>query len=547
MQVRNIPVADIVPSDLNPRKTFDQVELQELADSIKENGLVQPITIRKKDDAEGKYEVVCGERRLRAFQLLGEETIPSVIKKLDDRKAFAIMIIENLQRKDINPMEEAHALKKLYDDKAMTVAEMAKLLGKSSSFVVGRIQLSNIIPEFVDLMNNGPLFLVHLLDICKLPQESQVILYENCFTPECVARWTFHDPKMSILRDWINTYVMNYLDTANFDLADDSFDGCSACATCALNTKNNAESFKDSNRPRCMKRECFLAKQRESVFREAMTSALPLVYSGSKDENKEILATAESKGLEIQPVGKRTYVVEPSAPDKDSYNDEETYQKRLANYLKVREAFDSNLADGTIEKVFEVAFSGKISGEAKFLYTAPSNIDTNNAEEVRKVENTSERITELKKRLAASKRDREIVVTENLRKHMEGSDYSTSNEPVEQNEMLVFLALVMKRLSYSFKERIGFGLEQSVDYRKAEDIISKNQNAIMREFIAMSLSEKSVCFSSDLGNMLSDIMQSAYPDQTSAIVQDADENFAALANDLQKQIDDLRQKADSQE
>ena len=539
MQVRNIPVADIIPSDLNPRKTFDQDELQELAESIKENGLVQPITIRKTDREDGKYEIVCGERRYRAFQLLGEETIPSVVKKLDDRKAFAIMVIENLQRKDIDPMEEAAALKHLYDDKAMTIAEMAKLLGKSSSFVAGRIQLCNIIPEFVKLMHEGTLYLVHLLDLCKLPQDSQRLLFDNCFTPECVARWNFKILKLDLMREWINTHVMNYLDTANFDLADDSFEGCAACAGCPFNTKNNAESFKDSTRPRCMKRECFVAKQRESVFREAITSGLPVVYAGTVAENKEIIAIAESKGLALQAVGKRTYVVEPIAPDKENFTDEETYQKRLANFQRVREAFDSNLTDGTVEKVFEIAFSGKMSGEVKYLYTAPD-IDANDEVAVRKEENKKEVITDLKRALASSKREQELEVTEELRKTLDGSDYSTSTAPLEQGEMTVFLALIMKRLGYAFKERIGFGLEQSTDYRKATDIITANENAIIREFIKMSLSEKSVCFSNDLGNMLADIMGNNYQEQADEIVRKADEKYVAIRAKLTEQIDALR-------
>lgn len=91
------------------------------------------------------------------------------------------MIIENLQRKDVDPIEEAAALSKLYNDGTMSVADMAKMLGKSTSFVTGRIQLNNIIDEFVQLMRDGTLYLVHLLDICKLTVEQQKKLYEECF------------------------------------------------------------------------------------------------------------------------------------------------------------------------------------------------------------------------------------------------------------------------------------------------------------------------------------------------------------------------------
>lgn len=546
MQVRNIPVADIIPSDLNPRKTFDQNELQELADSIKENGLVQPITIRKTDREDGKYEVVCGERRLRAFQLLGEKTIPAVVKKLEDRKAFAIMIIENLQRKDIDPMEEATALKRLWDEKTMTIAEMAKLLGKSSSFVVSRIQLTNIIPEFVKLMKDGTLFLVHLQGICKLPQDAQKVLYENCFTQECITRWDFKVLKLDLMQEWIDTYCMNYLDNANFNLADESFDFAPSCATCPLNTKNNAETFKDCKQPRCMKRECFLAKQRETVFRDAQTSGLPLVYTGTAAENKEVITTAEGKGLALTPVGKRSYVVEPIAPREEDFNDEETYMKRKANYDKVREAFDSNLADGTVEKVYEVAFSGRVSGEVKYLYTAPD-IDSNDEKAVKEEEFKKERITEFKKRLAASKRERELEIVEMQRRYMESSDFSDDHSDLFEEEEAVFYAILLKRLGYAFKESIGFGMEQNADYRKAIDIIQKNKTQIMRAVIKETLSEKSVCFSQDLANMLAFVMSNTYEDKAKEIKDVVDVKYDAIEKGLQEKIDEIRKPTEETE
>ena len=187
MQVRNIPMSEIVPSALNPRKTFDQEELEELAQSIKENGLVQPITLRKLGNKkDSKYEIVCGERRFRASQIIGADSIQAIVKDLNDKQAFACMIIENLQRKNIDPMEEAAALHHLYTEGSMTVSEMAKMLGKSTSFVSGRIQLNNTIEPFVQLMRDGILVLTHLLDICKLPKEQQEILYESCLDFICI-------------------------------------------------------------------------------------------------------------------------------------------------------------------------------------------------------------------------------------------------------------------------------------------------------------------------------------------------------------------------
>ncbi|MBR1526948.1 MAG: ParB/RepB/Spo0J family partition protein, partial [Prevotella sp.] len=308
MQVRNIPLTDICPSNLNPRKTFDQESLNELAENIKENGLIQPITVRKlPKGSDHKFEIVCGERRYRAVTIAGMEEIPCVVRELDDKQAFAAMIIENLQRKDVDPMEEAAAFSKLYTDGTMKIAEIAKMLGKSSSFVTSRIQLNNIIPEFEALMRNGTLYLVHLLEICKLTQDQQKVLYDNCFSEACIARWTQKILKLEILHEMIDEHVMNFLDTAQFSLADSSFACGKDCEGCPFNTKNKPESYKDSARPRCMNAVCFKQKVQEYIFRTAKALDIPIVYQGSKDD--AIVQAAEAYGLKLTDMTNRSYVI----------------------------------------------------------------------------------------------------------------------------------------------------------------------------------------------------------------------------------------------
>ena len=203
-QVRDIKLAEITTSALNPRKTFDQTEIEELAQSIKENGLINAITLRKiKGDDGIKYEVVCGERRYRAVQFLGLETIQAVVKELDDKQAFACMVIENLQRKDIDPLEEASAIRYLYKESEVPVKEIAKIIGKSMSFVVGRIQLNNIIEEFVKLLRENTLNLTHLTEIAKLTKEQQHTLFESCFQPANIERWNFKTLSVEKVKEWI--------------------------------------------------------------------------------------------------------------------------------------------------------------------------------------------------------------------------------------------------------------------------------------------------------------------------------------------------------
>jgi len=544
MQVRNISMSEIVPSALNPRKTFDQQELEELAQSIKENGLIQPITLRKTGNSkEAKYEIVCGERRFRACQIIGEKTIQAVVKDLNDKQAFACMIIENLQRKNIDPMEEAAALNHLYTDGSMSIGEMAKMLGKSTSFVSGRIQLHNTIPQFVQLMRDGILVLTHLLDICKLPKEQQEILYESCFTEASRARWTYKFPNIPQLHEMIDHHVMNQLSGARFSLTDTTYACGVACENCPLNTANNPDNARDVSTPRCMKRECFVAKTREAIFREAKEAAKAgslIVFSGAYTDSEEILNAADKYGLEVIGLGNRQYVIKPTAPDPAMYKDDETYTTRLANYNKVKEVFDDNIKDGTVSAVYELCYDGILSGETKYVYSKPDNNDEPYAGD--KVAQSNQRISELKMKLRDANESRDEEFVEKQRAFMESSEYSTLNTELSPTETLVFQALVLKRLPVAFKEAIGCGEATGSDFRSAKDTILANINAIAREFIRAMLSEKSVNYSPELAAMLNVIMQERYAYKSEEIAQNLDAQYNQSKCNIQSKIDALREE-----
>lgn len=534
IQVKNIQVTDICPSELNPRKSFDQESLAELAQNIKENGLVQPITIRKRPKgSEPKYEIVCGERRYRATVLNGSSEIQCIIKELDDKQAFAAMIIENLQRKDIDPMEEASALSKLYNDGTMNTTELAKMLGKSVSFVVSRIQLNNIIPEFVQLMRDGTLYLVHLLDICKLTEEQQKILYEACFSPACIARWTKKILKMEILHDMIDEHVMNFLDTAKFNPSDTSFSCSKCCEQCPFNTKNKPESFKDTDRPRCMDASCFTQKTMEHIMRTAKESGLTLVYQGTG--NEKWIEEAKSFGLELVNADGRKYVYEPVEPDRSSFSDNECYEKRMHAYRHAKAIFDSNIEDGLVEKVYEVCFDGKLSGQYKWTFSAPKE-DESPSEALSK----REQITKLKDNLLKCNEQEHDELIEKKRVMLSESSYSTLNTPLNGEEQRIFHAIVIKRLSYDFKKKLGIEWENSEKAYKANaKIIEENRNAIKREFIKSVLSEKSVCYAHDLAGMLLALLDDSFSG-VEELEQGIKEKYDKQRANIKEKIDDLK-------
>ena len=170
VEVHEIAADKIVPG-ANHRQHFDPIALKELADSIREHGLAQPITVRPFDD--GRYQIVAGERRYRAMsQILQWERIPCLVKEMSDEQAEVIMGIENLQREDLLPMEEAEIYKRQVD-KGKSAREIAKLFGVSDTKVRSRLALLDLLPEFQRLVNQGALPLAHAERMAELDIDRQ--------------------------------------------------------------------------------------------------------------------------------------------------------------------------------------------------------------------------------------------------------------------------------------------------------------------------------------------------------------------------------------
>jgi len=148
--LQNLPIEFLQRGKYQPRKDMNPEKLQELADSIKAQGVIQPIVVRK--IAEDKFEIVAGERRWRASQLAGLQQVPVVIKDIDDRTAMAIALIENIQREDLNPLEEAEALRRLLDEFEMTHQQVADAVGKSRVTVTNLLRLLDLHPEVKKLL-----------------------------------------------------------------------------------------------------------------------------------------------------------------------------------------------------------------------------------------------------------------------------------------------------------------------------------------------------------------------------------------------------------
>lgn len=168
--VQEISISEIAPNRDQPRQNFDREKLEQLAQSIIQHGIVQPVVLREIDRG---YEIVAGERRWRAARIAGLKAIPAVIKELDDKQVMEMALIENLQREDLNPMEEAEAYKKLIDEHRLTQEEVASVVGKSRPAIANILRLLSLPEDIQQMVRKELLSAGHARAVISIPHKDQ--------------------------------------------------------------------------------------------------------------------------------------------------------------------------------------------------------------------------------------------------------------------------------------------------------------------------------------------------------------------------------------
>ena len=166
-----LPIYKVEPNPDQPRRDFDEEELQALADSITEHGIIQPLTVRELNS--GYYQIIAGERRWRAARIANLSEVPVVVIEADDKKAMELALIENLQRQDLNPVEEALGYQSLMQDYGLTQEDAAKRVGKSRPAVANSLRLLGLAPEVLDQVRSGALSAGHARAVLSLKTEKK--------------------------------------------------------------------------------------------------------------------------------------------------------------------------------------------------------------------------------------------------------------------------------------------------------------------------------------------------------------------------------------
>jgi ParB/RepB/Spo0J family partition protein len=371
LDFKMISLKDIIPDPNQPRKFFNESDMAELIDSVKLKGVIMPIVVRQ---VKGKYMVVCGERRYRASKAVAElskerDQIPAVVRELSDREALELQIIENLQRKDVHPMEEAVGFKSLLDHKQLLIDEIAARVGKKEYYVKQRLKLNDLIPEWQKVFFENRISLSQVLKIVNLQEKDQKSLFKTKGNQDHIEFSVYH----------LDNFKGDLLQ-ASFDLNDAYLlKGVGACAVCKFNSANAVLFPEEALSPKCGNTGCFGKKQDahfEVAFKAALQDPTMIFVCDSykvdvKDKNVMLL---KSKGIDTY--GREQYdaILIPQLTPFDEFaddNDDEPehiqkkmYEDEVADYNKQVKEYQSKIDSAKYKKAF--CISGDDQG--KYLY-----------------------------------------------------------------------------------------------------------------------------------------------------------------------------------
>ena len=230
----NISISSIVRNRYQPRKNFEKVSLEELTSSIKERGIIQPIIVRRAEDQDGKFEIIAGERRWQAAQNAGLHEVPAVIIKADNLKSLEFAIVENVQRKDLNPIEEAEGYKRLIEEFGYDQEKVSKFIGKSRSHITNSLRLLSLPDEVISLIEQEKLSQGHAKILVGL--ENAHILSKKIINKKLSVRQS--ENLVRLLRN--PNKIKSFLKDANLKKLEESLEEKTGIKVLINNKKNNS-------------------------------------------------------------------------------------------------------------------------------------------------------------------------------------------------------------------------------------------------------------------------------------------------------------------
>lgn len=467
----NVLISAIVTGKLNPRKTFNTETLHELSESIKSKGVLQPILVRPIPNNKGNdkaYEVVCGHRRLMASREAGLTVIPAVISEMTDEQALEAMIIENLQREGVHPMEEAIAINELLK-KGKTIKEVSDIIGKGTAYIAKHAKLSNLIPKIQSAFKNGKMELSSALRLCVFDKkiQEQHLEDENYEEGDEIK---VSDADLRALR--------MQLDTAPFDITDATIiKKMGACTLCTFNTNNCNSLFPElEGKAMCLNADCFYEKK-DLAYQADLKKAIEnpelilientyektsdgealkkqghevLVrgYNGSKESPFEVLEKPVKMTKE-EWEEENEWDIENEWSEKEA---EKEWKQYCENFETETERYEKDIASPAVNKAFVV--SGEEKGKQVYIKLKNKSAGkTKEGDTALKVDTQAE----IKRIMDAEKRKKEIddekaqvAYQEVLEK--DRKEYCSNTSSLAKDEIIAFLICVASTVGYPLRD-----------------------------------------------------------------------------------------------
>ena len=571
---QDIKLSEITKSPFNPRKYFDEVKLNELAESIKKVGVIQAITLRPKPNQENVYELVCGERRYRASEIAGKDTIPAIVRNLTDEQVMEIALIENFQREDISPIEEAEAIKLFIDSKKEDVYSMAARLGKSVTFIKDRYQLNNLIDDFKLLVNQEVIKIGIAVVIASYDSDVQSKVYEEHYTEDAGYN-TWRNLKMKEVIDRLNRLYNCDLDDAEFNKEE--------CLKCRFNSSiTDLFALEGNCHAQCLNKLCFAEKVKNHKISTilAYIGQNPEVYVICASNVEEWLTNALTENdIETHSYQSMNYESAPDVPEKpieSEYADEDgvldedwfedamtDYNEELAEYEAEMKIYDDKKKQGILfdavflrYNYFEIGFCEKSLEE---VYTTFEEVteETGTEEPKPKMQrpkvDISFELSRIKDLHDKDTRNAEIKVentVQDIKDKLFRSDVDLTNQnilPIEEVILYFFLfddmtsehkKLILNSRSYCSDD------EQLTIVRNLDD---SQKLAITRDYFIKKLKERAYSANSVSSQLLIELSMLYFPTETQAIVGKYEDIYKKRKQSIEEKIGDYEKDIKSKQ
>ena len=476
-----VAVANIQPSNYNPRKRFDETGLDELAESIKQQGVLQPITVRPIANT-GRYEIVFGERRYRATVIAGSEEIPAIISELSDEEAQEMAVTENLQRKDVTPTEEANAYKQLIDSGRHTVETLSVLFGKSENYIRTRLNFSILIPELAELLDADIITISVASEICRYGEDVQREVYENHLKEGILHHSSWRGRKAKEIAELIEQKFTIDLERYAFDKTE--------CASCRHNT-NNLLLFNDGGCGQCANRAC-LSEMNAAFLKE---KAMQIVQQQPditlcRDPyftNETTVERLIASGYDVETINNCiTFPKSPIVPLIEDYDNSEDYEEALKDYEEEQADYIEICNEiSRRNEAGEITLYAKI-GERDITLCYVEKTAAQIAGSDKAAQTIAAQIAELEQK---DKRNKEIAaenIVDDVKKVIREIDTTETKFGADEDRMMYFFLLSsLRKENYA-----AVGIDKECDYLKDEEkmdvianLTAKTKAIIRRDFL----------------------------------------------------------------